>query len=289
MSEQPTTPQGPAGSPQPEAPRPKRASTARVVSVVIAAAGGLVLVTVGALAAVSAIDRGGSATSSTLTSGTTGITGVDVDISAADFTLEFDDVDEAVLEVTGPHSDRWQLKREGNELQVDTARKGWLDFCFGWCQPSDQEVVLTLPRALGTGVIDAEIDLSAGSARAYGAFRSLNVDISAGSVSLEGSAKRLGVDMSAGRLDVQLSDVAEAALDVSAGSIEGTLTGDAPRDITIDLSAGSVRLTLPDVEYSLDSDISAGSIDSTLRTRSSSPHQISAQISAGKITLSPGR
>ena len=84
----------------------------------------------------------------------------------------------------------------------------------------------------------------------------------------EGSARTLVVDLSAGAAEILLDDVREATFSVSAGAIDSRLTGVAPRQVTVDVSAGSLDLTLPDAIYDVRSDVSAGDFVNRLTTGS---------------------
>ena len=109
--------------------------------------------------------------------------------------------------------------------------------------------------------LDADFGLGAGDLTAEGDFGELELDLGAGRATLSGSADVLTVDVSAGRADLDLADVRSAKLTVSAGSLVGTLTGDQPDAITLDVSAGSADLTVPEGDYDVSSDVSAGDFD----------------------------
>ena len=276
----------------PEQPdTPTRSAAARPILITTAIIGGLALLATGTSAAVAAIgaQAGSSGSVAAETSlDTTGITGVEVDASAGDFTIEFGDVSEALLDVTGPRSDQWKLRRDGDDLVVDSPR-GIFGICFGWCPPAEQTIVLTLPHTLESEKIDLDVDLGAGALSAEGAFGDLTLDLSAGRMTVSGSARTVALDMSAGNFTGALRDVTEASFSISAGSAEAELSGTAPRATDLEVSAGSLDLTLPDEAYRVSTDISAGNLDNQLRTDPNSAHGIEAEISAGRIVLRPGR
>ena len=70
-----------------------------------------------------------------------------------------------------------------------------------------------------------------------------------------------------------------------AGATDLTIHGRAPRSIDVRVSAGSTDLDLPEAEYRLTSNVSAGELDHELRTNPSSPHAVDVSVSAGSVTL----
>ena len=76
-----------------------------------------------------------------------------------------------------------------------------------------------------------------------------------------------------------------ADLRVSAGSMNAALTGDAPTDTTVDVSAGSLELTLPDDTYDVTVSEAAGSVDNDLDTSSTATNTVDVSISAGNVSL----
>ena len=132
---------------------------------------------------------------------------------------------------------------------------------------------------------DADLSLSAGALRADGRYSSLDLDLSAGSMSVSGTAQSLDADVSAGRLVLDLDGVDEADLRLSAGAIGGELTGRAPQEVTVDVSAGRLELTLPDASYAVASDVSAGEFQNRLTVDAGSDHRVSVSVSAGFALL----
>ena len=86
-------------------------------------------------------------------------------------------------------------------------------------------------------------------------------------------------------LPVSLADVRDADLQLSAGAANGTLTGSAPQTVTIDVSAGRLDLTLPDVPYAVGSDVSAGELRNDLDIDARSDRRVSVSVSAGFVAL----
>lgn len=270
------------------APRPPRSGGRKALITVSAIVGGVVLLGAGTMAAVGAVRQITSANAGDASStvDASGVTSIDVEAGGADVTVRFGDVTEAVLEVSG-QSDTWTLERDDDEIVVRDPRLGfgwWMGDWFG-----DATVVtLTLPQEL-SGRIDADLSLSAGSMRANGDFAELDLDVSAGTLTAEGSARSVSADLSAGRVDIRLDDVQEIDLSASAGQIFAEFGGSAPDAVSIGMSAGNTEVTLPDVEYAVSEDISAGSLDNGLRTASSSSHTVSVSVAAGSVELRRGR
>lgn len=267
----------------------KKGSRAGVIA--IAVVGGIALLGAGATAAFAAINNlsssgsGGNADFQSVS--VSGIDALVVDVAASDVTVRFGDVDEATLEVTSGGNHDWRLESRGDELVVsnDTGAFGW----FGDWFRGEEIVVVTLPESLNDRDLEGNFSLSAGSLDIDGAFGEVDIDMGAGSLQMSGSATSIETDISAGRATLDLTDVDEADFGLSAGDVDATLEGTAPRLITIDVSAGSVDLTVPDEVYNVSQDVSAGSIDNKLDTSSSSRHQIDASVSAGNVILRAGR
>lgn len=280
------------GSPDRGPAAPGRSSGTTAIMVVTAIVGGVALLGAGGTAAVAATgslmasSTGGS--DSVLTEDASGITAIDLDVDAGDMRIEFGDVDEAELAVSNGRGSAWTLERDGDELVVRSP-----EFRFGWWFGSwfgdDESAVLTLPEDLREEALDAELTLDAGSLDVVGDFGVLDVTVNAGALDVEGSAESLTLDMSAGRADGVLDDVDVADLGVSAGTVDMELTGRAPSQTTIDVSAGSVDLTVPDESYDVIQDVSAGSLDVTVDRSSDTPNMIDVSLSAGSVTIRPGR
>ena len=291
-----TTTAAPASSEQQSpAPRTDRGRTpgATAVLVVTAVVGGIALLVSGGTAAVAGT-RGLLSSSSTdagdavQTAEVTGLQGIDLDVDAGNMRVEFGDVDEARLSITNSRGPAWSLEREGDELVVHSP-----DFEFGWWFGSwfgdDQSAVLTLQDSLRDAALDADMTLDAGSLDVVGDFGELDITVNAGALDVEGSASALSLDMSAGRADALLDGVDSATLSVSAGDLNIDLTGRAPSTTTIDVSAGSVDLTVPDEAYAITQEVSAGSLDAKVEQSAAARRSIDVSLAAGRVTIRPGR
>lgn len=264
-------------------------NTSRTIAIVTSVVGGLVLLGVGGTAVIAAANNlaQGRSGSGTQTADTGGVTELSVESDASDLTLRFDDVPEAVLEVRGDSRYRWSMEVDDQELVVESKQRFW-DFCIGWCAAGNERVTLTLPEELD-GAIDADLQVNAGRIDAAGDFGGLEIDLNAGSLMFEGSARSVGTVVGAGRADLKVDGVREADFDISAGRLNAELTGEAPRSVDLDVSAGRLELTVPDAEYDVREEVSAGSLDNRLETSSRSDREIRASVSAGSALLQPGR
>lgn len=268
-----------------------RSSGRTAILITTAVIGGIALLGTGGTAAVAAT---GALLSSShrgdavQTVDVTGVGGLDLDVDASDTRIEFGDVDEARLEVTNGRGPGWTLEREGDELVVRSpdSRFGWW---FGGWFGDDESAVLTLPESLRDAAIDADLTLDAGSLDVSGDFGRLDVTVNAGSLDVEAAATSLDVDMNAGRADVVVDGADDAGLSVAAGDLTVELTGSAPSQTTVDVSAGSVDLTVPDVAYAITQNVDAGSLDAKVQESSSSRRVIEVSLSAGSVTIRPGR
>lgn len=271
------------GATPPAAPPPR--SSSRAVAIVAIVIGSVVILGAVLSNVASALwfagDRPGARTADA-----TGIESLSVDVSAGELTVVYADVDDARLDAD--LGDRgWRVNRSGGELRVENGTPWWAGWRgFGL---DDDRATLTLPERYATTELDAHFEVSAGSVTADGEYDTLMIDVGAGAADVTGSARILSVDVSAGRADVAIADVDEAELHVGAGEMFADLTGDAPSDLRIDVSAGSLAATLPDDTYDVTSDVSAGGFDNELSTSSGAASTIDVQVSAGGVTLRPAR
>jgi len=275
----PLTPPPVAGPPTtPGSPGvPPRRTSARVIAILAIVVGGILIlgtVTAGVFSAV----RAATLRTETFTADAAGIAALDIDISGASLTVEYGRT--AELTVDGAAGD-WRFERDGDVLRVTNERSWWM----GWRWGGTDEAVLTLPSALQRTAIDAELGVSGGVLHADGTYGDLDIELAAGSIELSGSARDLDVDASAGRTVFDLDGVDTADITLSAGAVTGTLTGSAPSEVTADVSAGRLQLTLPDSAYAIASDVSAGEFRHTLTEDPASPHRVSVQVSAGAAIL----
>lgn len=288
-----SAPQAPAPQSAPTPPPASdvgRSSGATAVMVVTAVVGGIALLGAGGTAAAAAAGTivSSSRPDSVQSVAVDGLESIDLSADASSMRVEFGDVDEATLAITNGRGTPWTFDRDGDELVVRSPQGvfGW--WIGGWF--GDEEIaVLTLPESLRGAGLDADLNLDAGSLDVNGDFGVLDISVSAGALDVEGAAKELDVQMSAGRADIVLDSVSQADLGVSAGDLTVELTGTPPTQTAIDVSAGTLDLTVPDVEYAISQEISAGTLNAEVDEASSARRTIEVSLSAGTATIRPGR
>lgn len=280
----PAPPTGPEGGPGPVPEnRPGPASqSAKVVAILTASLGGVIALALVGGTVISTI-AAASVRTETQAVDATGVNGLDVDVSAGSFRIDFADVDDATLDVTGGWAGGgWTLERDEDELIVSAP--DW-SFGGGWLFGGDVRATLTLPRELEDTVLDAQFTVAAGDLDASGRFGELEVDLGAGEVNVSGEAREVSADISAGRAELDLSGVQSADLTVSAGQLDGRFDGSQPRLVEVNVSAGSLDLALPDGDYDVTSNVSAGQLDNRLDTSASASNRIAVELSAGQVIL----
>ncbi|WP_255305050.1 DUF4097 domain-containing protein [Microbacterium sp. 3J1] len=291
-SAEPTAPQpGPQPTPQqPPADPGARSSGKTAIMVTTAIVGGLALLGTGgtaAFAATGTLLTSSDRSDSVQTQDASGLERLALDVDAGNMRIEFGDVDDAELAVTNGRGPGWTFEREGDELVVRSPEFRWGWWFDGWFG-DDESAVLTLPETLREAALDADLTLDAGSLDVIGDFGALDISVNAGALDLEGAATALDIDMSAGRADVLADGVDEAVFQVSAGDLDVELTGQAPTQTTIDVSAGSVDLTVPSSSYTISQNVSAGTLDAQVDQSSDSRRLIDVTLSAGSVTIRPG-
>ena len=266
-------------------------AVSHTISIVMAALGGLIVLMLIATTAVTSlfVTYEGSSTMGEQTAlmATDGIRELYVDAAAAEMTIEFGAVAEATLDVHGREEANWRLERYGDTLEVAHERS-FLDpfVCLFGCAKPSTELTLTLPSELN-GTLDAEVILGAGDLTVNGSFVELEIDVSAGNAWVKGEARRIDATLGAGNIDFDVEGVIEASLDIAAGTAQGQFTGEAPREIEIEVSAGSLDLALPDARYATMSDVAAGNVSNLLHEDSASKNRIEIDVAIGSVTLKP--
>lgn len=273
----------PTAAPAPQTDTTRVGTRALSITIAVLGAGALVL---GGLATAFGTVR--QATSpdpvAQSVSGVSGVHGIDVDVSAGDLRIEFSG-SEITLVSTGESG--WTLERDGDRIEVSSPDDPF-DLGFDWLwNDADRSATLTLPAALEGA--DLDIDLSAGRVIAEGEFGATTFEMSAGAIELEGSAETLDGSVSAGHAIVELADVREIDIDLSAGHLQGQLSGEAPERVGIGVSAGSLDLRLPDVPYAVRDDSGAGELHlNNLQEDSGASRQIDVRVAAGEVDLRAG-
>lgn len=222
-----------------------------------------------------------------------GIQRIDVDSSAARFTVscewpEEKSSEEFVLS-TSTGGQEWRMKSRGDTLKVEPVSRWFGGFSMvGPRSDALQAVTLLLPTSVceGANILDADLEVSAGDLTVEGAFRALDLSVGAGQARIDGTVETLEVDVSAGEAVLYLSDVQAADLSVAAGSLRGSFDGTAPSRLDIEVSAGDAAIWLPDEIYSVKSDVAVGGFENGLRTDNSvTKHEIFAEVAAGHLIL----
>lgn len=261
----------------------------KAVTVAVAAFGGLVLLGSGTAAAFAGVNHI-SAETETSAVQVDGVQALNAQVDGASLSIEFYDGDTATLRADQGSTSGWTLRADGDELRVHSRDRGWLG--LGWLTPDwvggdwfndGDRLTLLLPESLEG--IDADLTLNAGALSADGAFGAVDADISAGRMDLTGTASSLDFTLSAGGASVELADVDAASFEISAGRADAELTGAAPSDVTVDVAAGNLQLTLPDEPYDVRQDQAVGSVNSDLRHDPASKNTVSVSVSAGSVDL----
>ncbi|MEV7693705.1 hypothetical protein AB0N73_10295 [Microbacterium sp. NPDC089189] len=269
-------------SPEPGG-KPPRHPAAIPVTVILSVLGAALIVGTVVAGVATTVASSSASVTETLSAPTDGVTEIDVEVAAVNLDVVFADVDEARLDLVDTPGG-WRLERDGDELQVSSPSGSW--FSFGWSPfNGDGRATLTLPRSLEG--VDASFTVGAGELVADGRFGELDVDVSAGGLTVSGDARSLSATVGAGSADLRLAGVSEAEFEVAAGDMDAHLTGRAPREVSIEVSAGSLDLTLPDGAYDVRSDVSAGEVDNRLPSGSGTRIPVEVRVSAGDVTLRP--
>lgn len=272
-------------SPQPPAPRgPARRASSLVVSIAIAVIGGLIVVATlagVALSTVAVANRHHDAVAVPVS----GVEAVDIHVSGGALTVTYGSVADAQLSVDrGSGTAPWTLENVGGTLKVASPDHG---VSFGWPFGGSGTATLTLPASLLASDMDGTVRVDGGSVSLDGGrFGDLNASTEAGSLRLTGSARTVTARSDAGDSTLGLDNVTSARLDVSAGRMVTTLSGTAPSSVQATVSAGALDLTVPDGPYVVTSTVSAGAFHNSLGSTPGAASTITADVSAGALTLS---
>lgn len=193
---------------------------------------------------------------------------------------------------TGGLAKGWEFTRDEDELTV-RAPQANSGFCFfGVCPTTRGQNVtatLTLPQELAGPTFDAEIKIGMGVLRANGSFGELDVKLDAGDAFISGAAEHLDLEIGLGTFAGEITGAKTVAGEVAMGDLELVLRGDAPSEVGLEVSAGSIDIAVPAGEYDVTSTNTAGSIDNSLRTVPGAPNRITAKVDMGDIALRESR
>ena len=283
-----TTLTPPPTGPREEAVRPPTRGSSRVVAILVIVFGGLVIL--GAIiSAIFSTIAAASVHTTTRTTDVSGVADLDVDMAAGSLRIEFADIADAELEVTSTQgADGWTLASEGGALVVSSPQGwfngGWLfgGWPFGGNRVGD--ATLRLPQSLEGS--DAELSLAAGELVVVdGSFGDVTLDMGAGSANITASVHDFTAEVSAGAADLRLEGVQDGNFSVSAGSLRARLAGDQPSSLGLDVSAGTLDVTVPDGDYDVTSEVSAGDFDNQIGSTPGADSTVDVQVSAGKAIL----
>lgn len=225
-----------------------------------------------------------------------GVTSIEIDAPASDFTIEFDDVEEASLRLNnGPQEELgslngWTLERTDNDLVVErqTSRAPG-DLCLFGCSAragGEQSVTLTLPRGLGEdGAANLDVQVTAGQFTAAGSFNEVDLEVNAGALNMTGDARTLELEVNVGNATLELANVDEADVSVTTGDAKVSLTGTAPALVDLSAEVGGLTVQLPTGAYRVDEKAEFGSIDNRLDVDKASKNVVNVRAEAAEITL----
>ncbi|MEU1972569.1 hypothetical protein ABZ477_12980 [Microbacterium sp. NPDC019599] len=280
----------PAGTDVPPPGQPSSNPAARVIAILIIVFGGLVVVGTLVSALITTI-ASASVETSTRTADAAVVASLDVDLAAGSLRIEYADVSDAELEVTGSGgADRWTLRADGDELIVSSPQGwfngGWWPFGGGWPfgENGVGDATLRLPQELEG--LDVDLGLAAGELFVDdGDFGDLALDMGAGRAQVTASVDTITADVSAGAAELDLENAREATFTVSAGALDAVLSGLQPDSLDLSVSAGALDVTVPAGEYDVSSDVSAGDFDNRVGSTPGADRTITVDVSAGKAIL----
>lgn len=282
-------------APQPAAaPAPGRSNWVLITTSIV---GGAVLfgtIVGAAITGIYSATRDSNVVPQLLTAEAEGITRIDVDASAARFTVTCErpgGADDDVFTLSTSTGEReWRMETRRGALRVEPVNRWFGGFSLiGPRSDARQDVALLLPASAceGGSPLDAGLAIGAGEMQVDGPYGELDIEIGAGEIRVDGTAREVDVEIGAGEAALYLGDVRSASLSVSAGSLRGGFEGRAPGELDIEVSAGAVDLRLPDEGYAIESSVAAGDFDNRLKTDPQASRQIEVDIAAGSVTLRP--
>lgn len=141
---------------------------------------------------------------------------------------------------------------------------------------------IVVPTATSVMVTD-----DAGTIRLDSLSGPITAHTNAGDIDLDSVSGPIDVSGHAGSVLGQDISSPQAALRVSAGSVDATFST-APATITATATVGSVTLRVPGTEsYAVHASATVGSISVTVARNPGSPHVITASTTTGSITIRP--
>lgn len=220
--------------------------------------------------------RGSEAGAPVQQSAVDGVRDLDIQVTGGALTVAFADVAEAQLDGSGIGG--WTLEQRGETLKVATPRRSFADWGNG------AEATLTLPKKLERSNLDLRVEVAGGSLDLGGDYGDVDVQVTGGGATVTGSASALTVSVSGGSATADVEGVDTARFEVTGGTLTADLTGSAPARTSVEVTAGSADIGLPDDTYRFTSE-GPGSIDNGLRTSPAATPRVDVQATIGSVTL----
>ena len=213
-----------------------------------------------------------------------GMTNLDVDVDSGDLAVACGPSESFVLTQKNV-TDRWHMDAEGGTVRVwQEPDNNWLPQIWFFGKPAEK-AALEIPQSLCEQSLTADLSVDAGSLDVKADVDGATVDVRAGSLSLAGAANAVTANVAAGSADLNIDDAEQVAVEVSSGSVEGAFT-QVPERLTADIDAGSASLALPAGNYTVSSNVEAGSVSNNLTIDSSAPAgAIDVSVDAGSVSL----
>jgi hypothetical protein len=205
-----------------------------------------------------------------------GVRDLDIDVAGGALTVVFADVTEAELEGSGIGG--WTLTRRGDTLHIATPRRSFSDWGNG------AQATLTLPQKLERTNVDLRVEVAGGSLDLTGDYGDVDVQVTGGGATVTGGASALTVSVSGGSATADVEGAEAATFEVTGGDLTADLTGVAPTRTSVEVTAGSADIGLPDDTYRFTSE-GPGSIDNGLRTSPTATPRVEVQATLGSVTL----
>ncbi|MEJ5915368.1 hypothetical protein [Pseudokineococcus sp. 1T1Z-3] len=277
-----------AQAPPLTSPAPPRRAP-RVVSVVAAALGGLVLAATTASAIGITADQVGRY-DTTLTEPVAGVTSLDLDAAGASVVVSpVTGSSDARLVLDGVRGD-WRMERVGSTLVVTGPSRERARASGSGAGHAD----LSLPASLLRGDLSADLDVLGSSVTVEGRYGDLAVSVTGGELWLGGApdeglrATSVAAVVTGGTLTARLEDVAEVDLGVTGGSGSVVATGTPPEEVVVDVTAGSLDLVLPTATYDVTTEAGPWEVVDELTSVPGAPRTVDVSVTAGQAFLSPG-
>ena len=220
----------------------------------------------------------------------TGVTALDLEISAGELNVEFDDAaTEATLYISDSGSGpmrSWDLTVRNGVLRLTDTSGVWFLPSWGWGSGKEPpRLQLNLPSSL-EGAVDADLELNGGIMTFTGDLKNTDITVSAGEFRFDGASTDFALEVNAGVATATTSGPNTVDVEVSAGRATTTVTGTAPSRTEVEVNAGRADVYLPEAEYAVGAESNAGQRQINVRTSPSSPNQLFVEVNAGHAEVS---